>query len=202
MAIHVNLIDKIAEQTENMFNITNFKGKELLDKFSDVYERLNDDWDGTDAVANLTDLNTVYTAVSDLLSKLEKLTIGANDEAIGLQKDTVDNGGICAVGSTLASALKFNSLRAPKNTGVTDAREGILQDAADFNDMPTNFQNLVDALNEAKTELFANWTEGGNRAEIERLFKEFNDNVGHYKSLITKVRDNINTVAENKKKRM
>ena len=43
----------------------------LLDKFSTVYELLNEDWDGTDAVANLNDLNTVYNAVSELLIKLE-----------------------------------------------------------------------------------------------------------------------------------
>ena len=77
-----------------------------------------------------------------------------------------------------------------------------MSDAAEFNDMPSKFQSFVDALNEAKNELLGNWTDGGNRAAVENAFNEFNNNVTHYKNLITKVRDNLNTIAENKKKLM
>ena len=53
--------------------------------------------------------------------------------------------------------------------------------------------------NSSKETLLGNWLEGASRAEVVRLFETFNSNVPDFKNQITKVRDNINTVAENKK---
>ena len=60
-------------------------------------------------------------------------------------------------------------------------------------------ENFVNELNGAKDVLLKNWLEGAGRENVVNAFKSFNENVPNYKTKITSVRDNLNTIASNKK---
>ena len=72
MAIHCLDPNKMGAQTEEMFNVTNTSGRNLVTSFGATIENLKSHWKGSDAVSNLTDLARVYTAVTDLVKDLVK----------------------------------------------------------------------------------------------------------------------------------
>lgn len=204
MAIHVVNPNTVGQQTEAMFNITNTTGRSLINDFSTTINNLKSHWKGSDAVANLTDLSKVYTAVTDLVKNLQKIIVTVNNEEIlPMQKHINASGGTCAVGSELGISLNVDSVIAVPTEAIESWSDpAIISDAETFNEFPTKFENFVNVLNEAKNTLLSNWLDGANRAEVVRTFENFNNNVADYKNQITRVRDNINTVAENKKNLM
>lgn len=201
MAIHCVNPNTIGAQTEEMFNITNTAGRDLINSFSTTIENLKNHWKGSDAVANLTDLSNVYTAVTDLVKNLQKIiVIVNNEEIIPLQKHIVSSGGSCTVGNELGISLNVESyISVPTEAVESWTDPAIIADADTFTSFPTTFENFVNMLNEAKNNLLNNWLDGANRTEVVTVFEDFNNNVPEYKNQITKVRDNLNVVAENKK---
>ena len=201
MAIHCVNPNTIGTLTEEMFNVTNTTGRNLINSFGASIESLKSHWKGSDAVANLTDLSKVYTAVTDLVKNLQKIIVNVNNnEIIPLQKHIVASGGSCTVGNELAATLNVDSVIAVPTEAVESWTDpSIIADAETFTNFPTTFENFVNTLNEAKNNLLNNWLDGANRSEVVSTFENFNNNVADYKSQITKVRDNLNTVAENKK---
>ena len=75
MAIHCLDPNKIGAQTEEMFNVTNTSGRNLVTSFGATIENLKSHWKGSDAVSNLTDLARVYTAVTDLVKDLQRIIV-------------------------------------------------------------------------------------------------------------------------------
>lgn len=201
MAIHCLNPNTIGTQTEEMFNVTNTTGRDLINSFSTTIEDLKSHWKGSDAVANLTDLSRVYTAVTDLVKKLQSIIVAVNnEEIIPLQKHIVASGGTCTVGNELAVTLNVESvISVPTESVESWTDPAIIADADTFTNFPTTFENFVNTLNDAKNNLLNNWLDGSNRADVVSIFENFNNNVADYKSQITKVRDNLNIVAENKK---
>lgn len=202
MAIHCTNPNTVGSQAEEMFNVTNTTGRDLIKSFSDSIESLKSHWKGSDAVANLTDLSKVYTAVTDLVKNLQKIIVNVNNnEVLPLQKHIVASGGECTVGNELAITLNVDSYIAVPTEAVESWTDpAIIADAETFNSFPQTFENFVNVLNESKNTLLSNWLDGANRQDVVSTFENFNSNVADYKSQVTKVRDNLNTVAENKKK--
>jgi uncharacterized protein YukE len=203
MAIHCTNPNTIGTQTQDMFNVTTEQGKQLLENFSGSIASLKSHWKGSDAAANLKDLGNVYTAVADLLKSLEQIIVTVNNnEIIPLQQHIVASGGECVVGNELGQVLKSISstvdVQVESLESWTD--NAILVDAETFNGFPDKFSSFVEALDGAKNTLLGNWLEGANREDVVRTFETFNNNVPTYKEQIKKVRDNLNTIAENKKK--
>ena len=201
MAVHCVNPNTVSTQTEAMFNVTDAEGRALINSFSSTIENLKSHWKGSDAVANITDLAKVYSAVTELVKDLQKIIVTVNNnEILPLQKHIVASGGSCAVGNELGITLNVDSfISVPADTGEIWTDSAIISDADTFNSFPTTFENFVNSLNEAKSALLSNWLDGANREEVVRTFENFNNNVADYKSQITKVRDNLNIVAENKK---
>ena len=201
MAIHCVNPNTVGTQAEEMFNVTNTTGRDLINSFSSTIENLKSHWKGSDAVANLTDLSKVYTAVTDLVKNLQKIIVTVNNnEVVPMQKHIVASGGSCTIGNELAVTLNVDSVIAVPTEAVESWTDpAIIADAETFTNFPTTFENFVNTLNESKNNLLNNWLDGANRAEVVSTFENFNNNVADYKSQITKVRDNLNTVAENKK---
>lgn len=201
MAIHCVNPNTVGTQAEEMFNVTNTTGRDLITSFSTTIENLKSHWKGSDAVANLTDLSKVYTAVTDLIKNLQKIIVTVNNnEVVPMQKHIVASGGSCTIGNELAVTLNVDSVIAVPTEAVESWTDpAIIADAETFTNFPTTFENFVNTLNESKNNLLNNWLDGANRAEVVSTFENFNNNVADYKSQITKVRDNLNTVAENKK---
>ena len=201
MAIHCVNPNTVGTQAEEMFNITNTTGRELINSFSTTIENLKSHSKGSDAVANLTDLSRVYTAVTDLVKNLQVIIVNVNNsEVIPLQKHIVASGGSCTVGSELAATLNVDSIiSVPTESLESWTDPAIIADAETFTNFPTTFENFINTLNESKNILLNNWLEGANRDQVVSTFDKFNNNVADYKNQITKVRDNLNTVAENKK---
>lgn len=202
MAIHCVNPNTVGSQAESMFNITNTTGSDLINSFSTTIENLKSHWKGSDAVANLTDLANVYTAVADLVKNLQKIIVDVNNnEVIPMQKHIVASGGNCTIGNELAITLNVDStISVPTDDVESWTDNGIIADAESFTNFPTTFENFVNALNESKDTLLNNWLDGANRSEVVATFNNFNNNVADYKNQITTVRNNLNTVAENKKK--
>lgn len=201
MAIHCVNPNTIGSDTENLFNVTDTKGRDVITKFSTSIEDLKSHWKGSDAVANLTDLSKVYTAVTDLIKDLQRIIVVVNnEEVLPLQKHIVSSGGTCTIGNELGITLNVESYISVPTEGLESWTDNaIIADAENFNSFPTTFENFVNELNSAKDTLLNNWLEGANRAEVVNVFNEFNNNVGDYKTQVTRVRDNLNIVAENKK---
>jgi uncharacterized protein YukE len=201
MAIHCVNPNTVGTQAEEMFNVTNTTGRDLINSFGTTIENLKSHWKGSDAVANLTDLSKVYTAVTDLVKNLQKIIVTVNNnEVVPMQKHIVASGGSCTIGNELAVTLNVDSVIAVPTEAVESWTDpAIIADAETFTNFPTTFENFVNTLNESKNNLLNNWLDGANRAEVVSTFENFNNNVADYKSQITKVRDNLNTVAENKK---
>lgn len=201
MAIHCLDPNKIGTQTEEMFNVTNTSGRNLVNNFGATIENLKSHWKGSDAVANLTDLARVYTAVTDLVKNLQKIIVVVNnEEVIPLQKHIVASGGSCTVGNELAVQFDVDSsMSVPTDSVESWTDPALIADAESFTTFPDTFEKFVDELNTSKNELLNNWLDGANRDTVVRTFEEFNNNVPDYSSKITKVRDNLNIVAENKK---
>ena len=204
MAIHCVNPNTVGTQAEEMFNVTNTTGRDLINSFGTTIENLKSHWKGSDAVANLTDLSKVYTAVTDLIKNLQKIIVTVNNnEVVPMQKHIVASGGSCTIGNELAVTLNVDSVIAVPTEALESWTDpAIIADAETFTNFPTTFENFVNALNESKNNLLNNWLDGANRAEVVTTFENFNNNVADYKSQITKVRDNLNTVAENKKQLM
>lgn len=201
MAVHCVNPNTVSTQTEAMFNVTDAEGRALINSFSTTIENLKSHWKGSDAVANITDLTKVYSAVTELVKDLQKIIVTVNNnEILPLQRHIVASGGSCAVGNELGITLNVDSfISVPADTGEIWTDAAIISDADTFNSFPTTFENFVNTLNEAKSALLSNWLDGANREDVVRTFENFNNNVADYKSQITKVRDNLNVVAENKK---
>ena len=201
MAIHCVNPNTVGTQAEEMFNVTNTTGRDLINSFGATIESLKSHWKGSDAVANLTDLSKVYTAVTDLVKNLQKIIVTVNNnEVVPMQKHIVASGGSCTIGNELGVTLNVDSVIAVPTEAVESWTDpAIIADAETFTNFPTTFENFVNTLNESKNNLLNNWLDGANRAEVVSTFENFNNNVADYKSQITKVRDNLNTVAENKK---
>lgn len=201
MAIHCINPNTVGTQTENLFNVTNTTGKDLINSFSSSIESLKSHWKGSDAVANLTDLSKVYTAVTDLMKDLQKLIVAVNnDDVLPLQKHIVSSGGSCTIGNELAVTLSMDSyISVPTEAVESWTDPAIISDAETFNNFPTTFEKFLSELNEAKTTLLSNWLDGSNRDTVVTTFNNFEQNVPTYTSSVTKVRDNLNIVAENKK---
>ena len=201
MAIHCVNPNTVGTQAEEMFNVTNTTGRDLINSFATTIENLKSHWKGSDAVANLTDLSKVYTAVTDLVKNLQKIIVSVNnEEVVPMQKHIVASGGSCTIGNELAVTLNVDSvISVPTDALESWTDPAIIADAETFTNFPTTFENFVNTLNESKSNLLNNWLDGANRAEVVSTFENFNNNVADYKSQITKVRDNLNTVAENKK---
>lgn len=201
MTIHCLNPNTVGTQTEEMFNVTNTTGRDLINSFSSTIESLKSHWKGSDAVANLTDLSRVYTATTDLVKNLQRVIVSVNnEEVLPLQRHIVASGGTCTVGNELSVTLNVDSyISVPTEALESWTDSAIISDAETFNSFPTRFENFVNLLNETKNNLLNNWLDGANRAEVVSIFENFNNNVTEYKTQITKVRDNLNTVAENKK---
>lgn len=201
MAIHCVNPNTIGTQAEEMFNVTNTSGGDLLNSFSTTIENLKSHWKGSDAVANLTDLANVYSATAELVKELQTIIVSVNNnEVLPMQKHIVASGGTCTVGNELAVTLNIDTtVSVPTEAVESWTDPAIIADAESFTNFPTTFENFVTALNEAKNTLLNNWLDGSNRQSVVTTFEKFNNNVPGYKSQITKVRDNLNTVAENKK---
>ena len=202
MAIHCINPNTVGTLTKTMLDITDTTGKNLISSFSETIENLKSHWKGSDAVANLTDLSKVYTAVTDLVKNLQNIIVSVNNnEIVPMQKHIVASGGSCTVGDQLAVTLNGieSVISVPTEAVESWTDPAIIADAETFNNFPTTFENFVNALNEAKNNLLNNWLDGANRAEVVATFENFNNNVPDYKNQIIKVRDNLNIVAENKK---
>ena len=201
MAIHCLDPNKMGAQTEEMFNVTNTSGRNLVTSFGTTIENLKSHWKGSDAVSNLTDLARVYTAVTDLVKDLQRIIVAVNnEEVLPLQKHIVASGGSCTVGNELAVSFNADSnISIPTETVESYTDPALIADAEDFSTFPDTFKKFVDELNTTKNELLNNWLDGANRDTVVRTFEEFNNNAPDYSSKITKVRDNLNIVAENKK---
>lgn len=202
MAIHCVNPNTVGTQAEEMFNVTNTTGRDLINSFSTTIENLKSHWKGSDAVANLTDLSKVYTAVTDLVKNLQNIIVSVNNnEVVPMQKHIVASGGSCTIGNELAVTLNGidSIISVPTEAVESWTDPAIIADAETFNNFPTTFENFVNSLNETKNNLLNNWLDGANRQEVVTTFENFNNNVPDYKSQITKVRDNLNIVAENKK---
>ena len=201
MAIHCLNPNTVGTQAEEMFNITNTDGRNLINSFSTTIENLKSHWKGSDAVNNLTDLSNVYTAVTDLVKNLQKIiVIVNNNEIIPMQKHILLGGGSCTIGNELAVTLNVDSVISVPTEAVESWTDpAIINDAETFSSFPTTFEKFVNNLNESKNTLLNNWLDGANRSEVVSVFENFNNNIADYMSQITRVRDNLNQVAENKK---
>lgn len=201
MAIHCINPNTIGTQTESLFNVTNSEGKKLITEFAATIEDLKSHWKGSDAVKNLTDLGNVYTVVTDLVKDLQRIIVNVNNnEILPLQKHIVASGGECTIGNQLAITLNIESTISVATEALESWTDpAIVTDAEEFNGFPKKFERFVETLNTAKDTLLANWLDGANRAEVVKLFDKFNNNVPNYVNDITTVRNNLNTVAENKK---
>jgi uncharacterized protein YukE len=87
MAIHIERPNQIGNDINEMYNVTNGTGKKLMNDFASIITSLNSNWKGTDAVANLADLTSVYRDTAALVKKLQKIIAEVNNgEIIPLQK--------------------------------------------------------------------------------------------------------------------
>lgn len=202
MAIHVLDPNKIGTQTEEMFNVTNTTGRDLINKFASNIDSLKSHWKGSDAVANITDLANVYSAVTKLVTTVQKYIVSANNEdVLRLQKSLVASGGNCAIGNELSNTLSnvATSVSVPTDGGESWTDAAISSDASTFENLIADFDKFVTSIDQTKEALLANWLEGANRDAIDIAFKEFDKNVPTYREQIKKVSNNLNTVAKNKR---
>lgn len=202
MTIHCENPNTISSEAEAMFNVTNTLGKSLIEKLANSINDLKSHWKGSDAVVNISDLIGVYTDVTTLVKRLQDLIVSLNNQSvIPLQKEIVADGGTCTIGSELAKTLGGieDTIAVPTDSGEVWTDQAIITDADTFNGFPGTFENFVNELNGAKDVLLKNWLEGAGRENVVNAFKSFNENVPNYKTKITSVRDNLNTIASNKK---
>lgn len=204
MAIRCMNPNTVSSEAEEMYNITNTQGRNVINSCAATIESLKKNWIGTDAVANLGDLSKAYAVVTEFIKDLQKLIVVANNtEILPLQKHINASAGSCTVGNELSFALNIDSfIEVPTEALESRTEPGIIADAETFNTFPDDLNNFITALDDAKEVFLNNWLDGGNRAEVVAKFNEFK---GSYETLLPKikqVRDNLNTVAENKKQFM
>lgn len=203
MAINIMNPTKITDDVMKLYNLMGVDGKQFLKDYAKIVERLSQHWTGSDAVANQTDLANVYAEVTKLIKTLENLIIKVNNEEVyPLLRHIELSGGIgykkeMGLQSSLGEISNSVSITKESNQSMTTS--DIIQDASDFNGMPEKFETLKENLISAKNELFKNWLDGADLANIKSSFTSFENNVGSYIAQLKKVRDNLNIVAENKK---
>lgn len=202
MAIHCMNPNTIGSEAEALFNLTNGDGKNLASEFETTIINLKAHWIGSDAKANITDLINVYTGLVGLLKTVQTLIVDVNNNQIlPLQREIVASGGTCTIGSELAVSLNVTeTISVPEDTLESRADNAIVTDASTFDGFPTKFTTFITSLNDCKDTLLNNWTDGANRQSVVSAFSTFNENVETYSTNLTKVKDNINTVASNKQK--
>lgn len=202
MAIEIRDPNTIGAETKALFDVTDLSGKSLITSFKATIDSLVSHWKGSDATVNLKDLAMVYGEVTELVKTLQNLIVEVNNNSIiPIQKVAVACGGTCPIPEELAFTLGSceSSISLPAETTESWTDNAILQDAETFNSFPTTFETFVSDLEEKYDTLMKNWLAGASREEVVNLFENFKKNVEDYKTRVTKVRDNINTVAENKK---
>ena len=201
MAIHIERPNQIGNDINEMYNVTNSTGKKLMNDFASIITSLNNNWKGTDAVANLADLTAVYRDTAALVKKLQKIIAEVNNgEIIPLQKHIQLCGGECTPNGTLSDRLDIaDTVSVQTSATASITNDGILNDASNFNSFPEKFIGFADDLKNASKKLLNNWLDGANREAVVTSFNTFETNVGGYVENLKKVRNNLNTVAENKK---
>lgn len=202
MAIHIENPVQITDQMLRMHNLISTTGKEFLTEYARIVECLARDWTGSDAVANQKDLANVYSEVTKLMKTLERLIEATNNnEVYPLLRHIELSGGSSYKKENISASLGSvkDSVQITSEGTVSKTNPEIIQDAADFNGLPEKFEMLKEDLLMAKEDLFKNWLDGANIADVKSSFGAFASNVDSYISQLKKVRDNLNTVAENKK---
>lgn len=202
MAIHISNPVQITDQVLKMHNLISTTGKDFLTKYADIVERLSQHWTGSDAVANQTDLANVYSEVTKLMKTLENLIVTVNNEEVyPLLRHIELSGGDSYKKDNISPSLGSikDSVQITKESTVSKTEPDIIQDETDFNGLPEKFEMLKEDLLAAKEELFKNWLDGANIADVKSSFGTFANNVDGYINQVKKVRDNLKTVAENKK---
>jgi len=201
MAIQVMNMSKIGTDASNLFNITNNEGKNFITSFKGIIESLKQHWKGSDATANINDLITVYREIGYLIRDVQNFIVAVNNEEIlPLINEMRSSGGGVYKCDQLAGVIAVPEISAPEATDSSSVSDEILTDADNFKDFPTKFQTFVSNLDSAKATLLNNWKSGGQWVAVENTFKKFFTSAPNYESQIAKVRDNLNTVALNKKK--
>ena len=201
MAIHCMNPNTLGSLAEAMWKVTSVDGKALIDSFAETIVNLDNNWKGSDAVANLKDLNAVYTEVVNLVKSLEQLVVTVNnEEVLPLQRHIQISGGTCTIGNTLAPKLgNVSSSIAIQSEGLVSKTEnGFIAIAEKFSSFPTEFTKFVSLLDEAKENLVRNWLDGANREAVISTYNKFKDNVQTYTAQLNRVRDNINVVKKTK----
>lgn len=202
MAIHISNPVQITDQVLKMHNLISSTGKEFLTNYAGVVENLAAHWTGSDAVANQTDLANVYSEVTKLMKTLENLIVTVNNEEVyPLLRHIELSGGDTYKKENISVSLGSvkDSVQITAESTVSRTAPEIIQDAVDFNGLPEKFEMLKEDLLMAKEDLFKNWLDGANIADVKSSFGAFASNVDGYITQVKKVRDNLNTVAENKK---
>lgn len=175
-------------------------GKGLLDSFESSITNLKLHWIGSDAKTNITDLINVYNGLKGMLTSVQTYIVSVtNEQIIPLQQNIVNDGGICTIASPLAIVALGTDLTPPADTLEHRVEETMLADATEFEGIPGKFTTFVTNINEYKTTLLNNWLEGAGRENVVTSFNTFNEDVENYKAILDRVKNNISTVAANKK---
>lgn len=203
MAIYIERPNEIGRQASELHNITT-EGGMLLTTFADLIAKLKQNWEGTDAHKNITDLAMVYQDVTALVKDMRRIIASVNNnEVTALINHIILSGGTC----TRADVLDPAGLAADDTISVQAVGEGeasrttneIEAIAAEFDSFPNRFSEFTDKLSTSAATLLGNWKDGANRESIEKVFTTFNNNKGDYVKQIEIVRDNLNQVVVYKK---
>ena len=197
MAIVCSNVNELSVLAHEMHEITSVQGSNLLKNYETVFNSLKSHWKGSDANKNLNDLKLVYGELALLVTKLDNLVMDVNNlEVMPLLAHVRALGGDCVSGETISGSLNVTMELAFEPSGAeiyTDP--ALVQDAASFESVPTDFARFVSELNEKYERLRNNWTEGAGIEEIRTVFTKFNDSVGTYTEQLNIVKENLNTVA-------
>ncbi|MBE6152430.1 MAG: hypothetical protein E7165_03875 [Firmicutes bacterium] len=202
MAIHCVNPNTIGSEAEEILTVVEQQGGRFLENFENVIRNLDSHWKGTDAVKNLGDLASVYSALTLLIQNVESLIVDLNNnEVLPLQRHIYYGGGDCVIGNELSERFKS---RDPHITVQTEGTESwtapeIIADAETFKEFPSEFNSFIEALTGAKETLLANWLEGANREAVVTAFKTFDEHVLEFKEQLKTVKENLTIVADYKK---
>lgn len=202
MAIHCIRPNDIAKEAADLYQLTASEGKILIQNFAQVIESLKNDWKGTDASANIKSLISAYSVVSEFVKLLQKMIVEVNNnEILPLQTEIVKSGGTCTIGESLGESLTDLStlISDPEETTESRVEDNIIKDAETFNSFPEDLARFKDNIDGCKEILLGNWKEGGNIAAVIQSFNDFDNQYAEFSPKVIQVRDNLNTVAENKR---
>ena len=191
----------IGTQMEEMFNVTNTTGKNIVNKLPQILKSLRSSWRGTDATIHFKNLSIVFNAIINNIGRFQMLIVGFNNEKIrALQQHIVNSGSSCKIGKTLSTTIMIEDISKKAKENRLYVQQEFFTCVDDIKQINKDYQKFIHDLKDAKEALAKNLTSGCEIEQFLAAYKTLQENAVDNRRNLVAIINELNIVVSNKKR--